>query len=371
MPSGETSLPVLSPDLQVAFYYILGSLRKECLAEALRETVAGLRVAEIDRELERCVPPAALQKVASFGLRGEVVFPVPLVLRANPSLLGYYRLLFGLSQKEFYNKGPFGRFKGLEESGQNPPRTDGQLEALCRSLIETAARLVDGLDDLSLPIVHELQLLTLGPQLRGGAEHPDRAGGHQCRLRPHRGHRTALHQGGDKAHAGGRQSGRPNGAGRVRQRPGHPDHGEAPLRRPTGCVGRDQGRRGRIQHPQPPRRSGKEPPEGQGEGFLRVLDHPARRCRGGRSPQRIPHDQPVLPPGRNPAVRHARARSLQGPSLRLSRHLRRGAVPPPVGCVSRGSSEQKAPSAEGGRATWATQAVTGGLLPFGLPSPGR
>lgn len=168
MPSGETSLPVLSPDLQVAFYYILGSLRKECLAEALRETVAGLRVAEIDRELERCVPPAALQKVASFGLRGEVVFPVPLVLRANPSLLGYYRLLFGLSQKEFYNKGPFGRFKGLEESGQNPPRTDGQLEALCRSLIETAARLVDGLDDLSLPIVHELQLLTLGPQLRGG-----------------------------------------------------------------------------------------------------------------------------------------------------------------------------------------------------------
>ena len=160
--------PVLSPDLQVAFYYILGSLRKECLAEALRETVAGLRVAEIDRELERCVPPAALQKVASFGLRGEVVFPVPLVLRANPSLLGYYRLLFGLSQKEFYNKGPFGRFKGLEESGQNPPRTDGQLEALCRSLIETAARLVDGLDDLSLPIVHELQLLTLGPQLRGG-----------------------------------------------------------------------------------------------------------------------------------------------------------------------------------------------------------
>jgi hypothetical protein len=167
MPSGKVEYPVLSPDLQVAFYYILGSLRKECLAEALRAAVSELAVADVDRELGLYVPPAVLQKVASFGLRGEVVFPVPVVLRAKPSLLGYYRLLFGLSQKEFYSKGPFGRFKILEESGSNSERTDQQLEALCRSLIQTAVRLVDGLDDISLPVVHELQLLTLGPQLRG------------------------------------------------------------------------------------------------------------------------------------------------------------------------------------------------------------
>jgi len=167
MASGKNAFPVLSPDLQLAFYHILDSLRGEYLAEALRATVRKLHVGDIDRELEQYVAPEALSKVAAFGLRGETVFAVPVVLRANPSLLGYYRLLYGLSQKEFYNKGPFGRFKTLEETGNCPSRTDRQIEGLCRSLAETGARLVTGMDALSLPIVHELQLLTLGPQLRG------------------------------------------------------------------------------------------------------------------------------------------------------------------------------------------------------------
>lgn len=168
MRSGKPSFPVLSPDLQVAFYYILDGLRNECLGEALRDSVRRLQVADIDRELRQFVPADSLRKVASFGLRGEIVFPLPLLLAASPALLGYYRLLYGLSQKEFYNKGPFGRFKRLEEGGGNTSRTAQHLEALCVSLIGTAVQLVEGLDDLSLPIVHDLQLLTLGPQLRGG-----------------------------------------------------------------------------------------------------------------------------------------------------------------------------------------------------------
>lgn len=64
--------------------------------------------------------PACCGGIASFGLRGEVFIPVPCVLRANPYLLGYYRLLLGLSQKETYNKGPFGRFKAMEERGEIP-----------------------------------------------------------------------------------------------------------------------------------------------------------------------------------------------------------------------------------------------------------
>jgi len=106
--------------------------------------------------------------VAAAGLRGELVFPVPIILETSPRLLGYYRLLLGLSQKEFYSKGPFGRFKHLEESGQIIERVMPMLPSLCRSLIGTASALVDGVDTLTASVIDDLQLLTLGPQLRGG-----------------------------------------------------------------------------------------------------------------------------------------------------------------------------------------------------------
>lgn len=159
--------PVLPPDLQVSFYYRLGTLRQTYLQGALKATIDAIDLPAVDRQLAEFVPAAELKRVASFGLRGEVFFPIPVVLEANSFLLGYYRLLYGLSQKEFYAKGPFGRFKRMEDDGDLPPATRELLPVLCRSLVQTATKLVDGLDDLSLSIVHELQLLTIGPQLRG------------------------------------------------------------------------------------------------------------------------------------------------------------------------------------------------------------
>jgi hypothetical protein len=92
---------------------------------------------------------------------------VPAILAANPFLLGYYRLLYGMSQKEFYNKGPFGRFKTLEDEGRIPERVAPLVAPLCESLVATGALLVRALDRVSPAILHELQLLTIGPQLRG------------------------------------------------------------------------------------------------------------------------------------------------------------------------------------------------------------
>jgi len=106
----KRKLPVPSPDLQVSFYYRLQHLRALYLHEALSRTVQELDIEILDDELVAYAGKRALARVARYGLRGEVFFPVPCVLLANPFLLGYYRLLFGLSQKEFYNKGPFGRF---------------------------------------------------------------------------------------------------------------------------------------------------------------------------------------------------------------------------------------------------------------------
>ncbi len=109
-----------------------------------------------------------LKKLAQFGIRGEVFFPVPCILKAYPYLLGYYRLLYGLSQKEFYGKSPFNRFKRLEESGDIPGTISCEdIEKLCKSLIGTACILVESMDSMSVDIVSHLQLLTLGAQLRG------------------------------------------------------------------------------------------------------------------------------------------------------------------------------------------------------------
>lgn len=110
----EVSFPVLDPSLQISLHYRLQTIRNLYFKEALRDTVVKLEVGALDAELNQFVAPAALRRTASFGLRGELLFPVPVLLHANPFLLGYYRLLYGLSQKEFYNKGRFGRFKALQ-----------------------------------------------------------------------------------------------------------------------------------------------------------------------------------------------------------------------------------------------------------------
>lgn len=158
---------MLSPKLQVAFYYRLQTIRRRCLDHALQRAVAAVNLESLDAELASRVPREALQRVAAAGLRGEVFFATPCLLRADPHLLGYYRLLLGYSQKEFYNKGPFGRFRRMEESGDIATRIDGEVEALCASLTDAACTLVEEIDVLSMDTIHDLQLLTLGPQLRG------------------------------------------------------------------------------------------------------------------------------------------------------------------------------------------------------------
>ncbi|MCI5058860.1 MAG: XcyI family restriction endonuclease [Flavobacteriales bacterium] len=158
---------VLDPELQVSFYYRLKLIREEYLDDALSKTIQEFDISIIDKELKKYVPKSSLTKLASVGLRGELVFPVPVVLEKNPFLLGYYRLLLGFSQKEFYSKGPFGRFKAMEDKGKLSKTAGNQLEDLCLSLIQTSCKLIDEIDPMTHSIIHDLQLLTIGPQLRG------------------------------------------------------------------------------------------------------------------------------------------------------------------------------------------------------------
>jgi len=160
------------PDLQVDFAAALVQLRDTYLQEALFSTVKKLTVRSLDKELSRLAPEDDLSLLASKGLRGEIIFSTPTILRSNPQLLGYYRLLLGYSQKTFYTADTgCGKFKAMEETGQLSPACEKLLEDLCVGLNNAASYLLNSILDTSLTksFLDDLTLLTLGPQLRGGA----------------------------------------------------------------------------------------------------------------------------------------------------------------------------------------------------------
>lgn len=158
------------PDLQITFYYRLQEIRETHLLDALLATVKELDITEVDRELSTLAARSALSKMAGWGLRAELVFAVPCVLKANPRLLGYYRLLLGFSQKQFYgSRYGFGSFKSMETDNRITAANEEKLVEVARTLCASAQSLVESIEHLSKDTVHELTLLTLGPQLRGGA----------------------------------------------------------------------------------------------------------------------------------------------------------------------------------------------------------
>ncbi len=164
-----SALPVLKPAGQIDFYSRLQAVRTRYLHEALAVTVEAesFSLTALDGELAAYAAAAHLKRLASFHLRGETFFAVPYLLDRSPYLLGYYRLLYGFSCKAFYEQGPFKRFQRLENRGEIDERVRGELAALCRGLCATAGMLVERIENVSLSVVNELQVLTLGAQFRG------------------------------------------------------------------------------------------------------------------------------------------------------------------------------------------------------------
>ena len=161
-----------TPSQQITFSVALAQARGLYLQEALGNTVEQLDITRIDQELAELAPKKVLAALARHGLRGELLFAVPCLLRAAPRLLAYYRLLLGYSQKAFFNKATgASAYKVMETAGRIPTKADNQLGQLCTALNEAAVSLIDGigLERISKSLLDDLTLLTLGPQLRGGA----------------------------------------------------------------------------------------------------------------------------------------------------------------------------------------------------------
>ncbi|MGH3117795.1 MAG: XcyI family restriction endonuclease [Gaiellales bacterium] len=157
------------PSRQIAFHQLLAAARKTWLRDGLADALRSVQPATVKEQLADYVPADVLQILASAGIRDEYVFPVPAVLEAQPTLIGYYRLLLGVSQKTFYGTGTgLARFKSMESRGTLNPRQREQLSELCSEMAKALAELVRQLSPaITKRDIDELPMLTLGSQFQG------------------------------------------------------------------------------------------------------------------------------------------------------------------------------------------------------------
>ncbi len=167
MPSSR--LRSFLPTRQILFHQLLIAARKTWLLEALGRTLGSVDPAVIRLQVATYVPIDVQKLLASTGLRDEYVFPLPIVLEAQPSLVGYYRLLLGVSQKIFYAGGSgMGQFRSMEVHSTMSSTQKAKLPAFCKAmamgLSELARQISPGVTRQDL---EELPLLTLGAQFYG------------------------------------------------------------------------------------------------------------------------------------------------------------------------------------------------------------
>lgn len=131
------------PARQVYIRSFLDEARRSVLDSALRAAVKGIAPQTLAAEMNAHAPAAARQILQGTGVRDDLVFATPSVLRQDPRVLGYYRLLLGVSQKRFYTTASgLGSFKSMEERGVVRPVLDRYIPALCDALNASMGELV-------------------------------------------------------------------------------------------------------------------------------------------------------------------------------------------------------------------------------------
>ncbi|MYA19854.1 MAG: XcyI family restriction endonuclease, partial [Chloroflexi bacterium] len=163
----EGSFRQLEPDIAIDLFDSLLALRPRYLQEGISEAVEALGAQAVDRELAEIVDDGHLTRLATLGIRGERVFPTPSIVRAKPTLIGYYRMLLGISRKAWRQTYGYQRFESAERDGILTPTRDEEIPELCRTLADALGRLFDALPEVRDDDLQDLALLTLGPTLQG------------------------------------------------------------------------------------------------------------------------------------------------------------------------------------------------------------
>lgn len=143
--------------------------RTTWLIDAMIEALGHVNAQVLMEEIVAYVPPDAHVILSRAGIPDEYVFPLPALLQEKPSLVAYYRLLLGLSQKIFYGSGSgMGRFRSMEAGNLNA-RQRAALPAFCIAMIAALTAMVQQMSPtITRRDVAEMPLLTLGQQFLGG-----------------------------------------------------------------------------------------------------------------------------------------------------------------------------------------------------------
>ncbi len=139
------------------------------LHEVVAETASMVSPADLRNELVSHVPAEGLSFLQGTDIRDEEVFVVPCLLERRPRIIAFYRLLLGISQKQFYtSETGMSRFKTMEDGISVPPELKPQLGELCRAINRSISQLL-----LSFPRpclradLAQLPIMTLGAQADG------------------------------------------------------------------------------------------------------------------------------------------------------------------------------------------------------------
>lgn len=165
------SLAIPPPDnsRQLAFHELLVVARRDWLIDAVNDALQEVDPNRLRSELATYVPPDVHVLLAVAGLPDEYVCPLPVVLEAKPTLVGYYRLLLGLPRKPFYaSANGMGKFKLMEEKGILRSSTIEHLPEFCKVMTQALADMVRQLTPvITRRDLIELPVMTLGQQFQG------------------------------------------------------------------------------------------------------------------------------------------------------------------------------------------------------------
>lgn len=161
------SFPPAGKQVYVAAF--LARVRQTGLHEAVRAAARSIPAAVLRAEIAQFAPVLGLQTVQGSAIRDEEVFATPTLLRRSPGALAYYRLLLGISQKQFYTTASgLNVFKSMEERQLIRSVADPLIDDLCLDLNAAMAVLMQALPHATLRYdIDQLPLLTLGAQADG------------------------------------------------------------------------------------------------------------------------------------------------------------------------------------------------------------
>ena len=158
------------PGKQVYMAAFLARIRSNGgLHDSVRAAARDVDAGVLRQQMTTFAPQDGLQIIQGSGVRDEEVFAVPVLLKESPGLLTYYRLLLGVSQKQFFtSRSGLNIFKPMEERQELTPAAEKLLDTFCTELNVAMSTLLHALpvDSLRRDVDH-LPLLTLGAQADG------------------------------------------------------------------------------------------------------------------------------------------------------------------------------------------------------------